>query len=165
MRHLWNSYGRASGVPVCLGAESGRGMCRCDFGSLHFTVEKSGRLRRACQASHGMQACQMAMFHSYQNDATQPTGCRDPAITSRLRRRFALEQQPSTSGLDRLPKFGEKLHRTHKLRIRLNGHERQCLPWPTGPFADRSSPPGARPDLLDRPATIGGPRRHAGLAQ
>ena len=44
LRRLRHSYGRASGVPVCLGAESCRGMCRCDFGSLHFAVEKGGRL-------------------------------------------------------------------------------------------------------------------------
>ena len=44
LRRLRNSYGRARRVPVCLGAESCRGMCRCDFGSLHFAVEKGGRL-------------------------------------------------------------------------------------------------------------------------
>src|SRR5207249_8246167 len=44
LRRLRYSYGRARGVPVCLVAESCRWMCRCDFGSLHFTVQKGGRL-------------------------------------------------------------------------------------------------------------------------
>src|SRR5205814_4261201 len=44
LRRLRYSDGRARGVPVCLVAESCRWLCRCDFGSLHFTVQKGGRL-------------------------------------------------------------------------------------------------------------------------